>query len=439
MLDKLGFHQVAESEKKYKWFVIGYLVVLSTPIVLLLFSYLFLINAFELRNFTDIVKKQNEKNAIYGSGVDIYYYDYKREFVKQRKPDIMALGSSRALSFHEEVFTVPFTNAGQGMVSLEQGIVFIKDMLQYHKPKAIILSLDFWWFNDRVGGKGYGFTTFDGTKVTLTKLLKPYTLLAEGNISWEDFLTITFLAKKANSLTNFNNLGILAIKTSSGTKSDGSIHWGHSVLTGEDVYDYKFQRGLKYIDDGVSNYEYAQDFSKSRMEELDQIVKLCKDNKIELFIFIPPVAETIYLKMASMRDKYLYIDKLRNYLHDYPVYVNDFHDPDTIHSSNCEFPDHYHGGDVTYLKILLQMSENPKNVGLKKYLKMDLIREMINKFEGNVLVQFDESMYKVQEKDMHNFGCIKQATCIANKAAVLPQLFSKYIITDKFDCLRSEG
>ncbi|WP_181443394.1 hypothetical protein, partial [Legionella pneumophila] len=93
----------------------------------------------------------------------------------------------------------------------------------------------------------------------------------------------------------------------------------------------------------------------------------------------------------------------------------------------------------TYLKILLQMSENPKNVGLKKYLKMDLIREMINKFEGNVLVQFDESMYKVQEKDMHNFGCIKQATCIANKAAVLPQLFSKYIITDKFDCLRSEG
>lgn len=395
-------------EKKCQRFLRGYVVVILILIIPFVLSYIFLFNAFELRDFSTIVKKQNETNAIYGTGIDIYYYDYKKEFVKLRKPVVLALGSSRALGLHEEVFNVPFTNAGQGMVSLEQGYIFIKEMLEYHKPKAIIISLDFWWFNDKVGGKGYGFTTFDPTGITFTKLLKPYTLLAKNNMTWKDFLNVLFLQKRTNNLTKFNNLGLFAIRTSSGTKADGSTHWGYSVLTGKDTYDYQFNLGLDFIEKGTSNYQYATEFSKERMEELRAIVKLCQENDIELYLYVPPVAETIYKKMKSMGDKYLYIDKLRQEFKSFPVFINDFYNPQEIPSDDCEFGDHYHPGDVTYLKMLLKMANEPANQGLRNYLRLDLIRQLIDKYEGNVLVPFDENVYLTGEKDMHNFGCTKK-------------------------------
>ncbi|HIG0327816.1 TPA: hypothetical protein ACX87D_001701 [Legionella pneumophila] len=396
------------SERKFKRFLLAYLFIISIPIVLLALSYMFLFNAFELRDFTTIVRKQNESNAIYGTGIDIYYYDYKKEFVKLRKPVVLALGSSRALGLHEEVFNVPFTNAGQGMVSLEQGFIFIKEMLKFHKPKVIIISLDFWWFNDKVGGKGYGFTQFDPVAVTWTRLLKPYILLAKNNITWRDFFNVLLLRKRTNNITKFNNLGIFAIKTSSGTKPDGSTHWGYSVLTGKDTYDYQFKLGLNFIKNGTSNYEYASEFSKTRMEELNKIVKLCQANGIELYLFVPPVAEAIYKNMMSMKDKYLYIDKLRHEFKSFPVHISDFHNPQDIPSNDCEFGDHYHAGDVTYLKMLLKMANEPANQGLRKYLRINLIRQLINKYEGNVLVPFDENLYFTGEKDMHNLGCIKK-------------------------------
>ena len=64
------------------------------------------------------------------------------ELIKQVKPEIIALGSSRVMQFREDSFNKKFVNAGGAMNSLSE-FNFFEKMYEFHNPKYIILGLDF--------------------------------------------------------------------------------------------------------------------------------------------------------------------------------------------------------------------------------------------------------------------------------------------------------
>jgi hypothetical protein len=82
-------------------------------------------------------------------------------------------------------------------------------------------------------------------------------MILDKHLTLRDMLEIT-LGRRTNTLTTFQNMGILVLQTSSGTRPDGSVQWGHFVLAGQSVYDFRFWRGLDFIKRGTANYEYAE-------------------------------------------------------------------------------------------------------------------------------------------------------------------------------------
>lgn len=123
--------------------------------------------------------------ALFGSGVSQDFVDYKLRLYAAVKPAITVVGSSRVMQFRATCFRKPFLNMGGVAGNLAVLRSTIEAMLRIHKPEAVILGLDFWWFLPQwearpfeevpptSGSYNYGFAT----------LKKPWTWLLEGKIS----------------------------------------------------------------------------------------------------------------------------------------------------------------------------------------------------------------------------------------------------------------
>ena len=108
---------------------------------------LFLWRAGELSSLSDIVARQGQTGTVYGSAVHDDSFAYKLQLVSTAKPNVIALGSSRVLQFRQAHFTETFINADRAMTTPAEEIKFLDALLPRHKPKVVILGVDFWWFN----------------------------------------------------------------------------------------------------------------------------------------------------------------------------------------------------------------------------------------------------------------------------------------------------
>ena len=100
-----------------KFSIIMFFIFLFTFLVVSipsLFIYDLLHKAKEDTTIEKIVKFQLEKDAIYNP-LDFNTLQYKLELIKNKKPEIIALGSSRVMQFREESFNTKFITAGGAM------------------------------------------------------------------------------------------------------------------------------------------------------------------------------------------------------------------------------------------------------------------------------------------------------------------------------------
>ena len=97
--------------------------------------------------YRDLVEFQRSNDAVFAPAAPFDNFEYKLTVTRQVRPQVVVLGSSRALGFQGRYFKVPFVNAGQAMRSLEEGELFLSKLLEVHKPQNIVITVDFWWFN----------------------------------------------------------------------------------------------------------------------------------------------------------------------------------------------------------------------------------------------------------------------------------------------------
>ena len=122
--------------------------------------------------------------ALFGSGVSQDFVDYKLRLYAAVKPDITVVGSSRVMQFRAAYFRKPFLNMGGVAGNLAVLRSTLDAMLRIHKPQAVILGLDFWWFMPQwearpfeevpptSGSYNYGFETVSYTHLTLPTILR---------------------------------------------------------------------------------------------------------------------------------------------------------------------------------------------------------------------------------------------------------------------------
>ena len=151
-----------------------------------LFVYKLLLKAKEDFSLQEAVKFQLEQNAIYNF-LSNDMFKYKLELIKNIKPKIIALGSSRVMQFREESFNTSFITTGGAMNYLNEGYLFLQEMKKIHKPEIIILGLDFWWFNE----KFYQPKVFDQQEKKeidiKSKINQTLSMVIKGEISFDIF------------------------------------------------------------------------------------------------------------------------------------------------------------------------------------------------------------------------------------------------------------
>jgi hypothetical protein len=375
----------------------------------LLFNYIFINHAYEILSYDKIVDIQQQINAIWGSALNSETFIYKIELFKKKKPEIIALGSSRSYQFREESFAKSFVNCGGTVVLMNYGRIFLEEIFKYHKPKLIILCLDFWYFNDRYPKPESDPKFVDGgPDLSIFRLRQPFVWLWKGKLTIEDYFNILIFRNNRNKTTNYDNMGVLAIKRSAGFRKDGSyLHADLMFGFRKNPPDFKFKTSINNVVSGIDKFMHGVKLSEYSIDELNKIINMCNDNNVKLIIILPPIAYTVYNRMQKISKEYEFIDKLREYVVTLPVETYDFHNIKDVMSGDCECIDGFHAGDVTYQKMLLAIIKKNPHTVLRKYLNIDSIQKSVRENAGKAMIKYDKAMYNFNEVDFLGIGCTK--------------------------------
>ena len=392
------------NEQRYlcRFFKVLALLVVLAVVVTLPYSYWWVTKSGDVDLEGVVARQARGEFALFGSGMVQNFPEYKVALYKDVKPSVIALGSSRVMQFRGRHFTQPYLNIGGTAGNLAILRSTAEALLAVHKPKVIILGLDFWWFTSKWEAAPHKPVplTMNAYATTFDILKTPYEWLFTGKISLAEFfapLTGAFAAHK---------YGIMAQRFADGFGSDGS--WNYTAdLTGQQKpFDYQYQDTLKQVRYGIKGFAWSDQIGEAHVEALAELVCKLKSRGIEVYTFIAPVAPTVLAAMKDREGHYPQLFKLQAALEARGVNVLDFGDPATLGSSDCEFVDGFHGGDVTYARILQRMGRAYPE--LAPVLNVPLLDEEVATYAGHAMLP-DARVTGLPEVDFMHLGCPKIA------------------------------
>jgi hypothetical protein len=387
-----------------KKFISLYLVIVILGCVLLSPLYIFLKNSYEHQSFDKIVASQRKINGIYGTALNQNTFKYKMELAKFVKPDILALGSSRVMKFREEFFKGSFINTGGATNDLNEGRLFVNELLKHHKPKVVIFGVDFRWFNKNIPFTfKYPHHVNTGDILTFNKLVsKPIDFLRSGKIRKDVFTSIVKSNLHRSSNTIYKLMGLDSIINLAGYAPDGSRFDGMYLFNKKKSHDLKLSHTLNELHNGINTFTFGDESALAHTNILLEILETLKKNNIKVVFFLTPVSPLIAEEFDKNISNFGYITKLRKYL--VTLGGLDYHDSREFVSDDCEFLDGYHGGDVYYQRLLLDMLKH--NKFLNSYLDVDKMNMLIDKFSGSTISNVNNEIdSNLINDDVMELGC----------------------------------
>lgn len=391
--------------KKYCQQFIIFFFILALPLG---GNWLFLYNSGELLPIEKIARIQQEagRHCLVGLATRNQFYYYKKARYELFKPKILILGSSRVMEFRQNSFLTEVFNAGGAMNSINEGFCYINEALKMHKPELIILGLDYWWFNE-VAHKPH-----DAIKpplqlshqISLRSYLLPFKWLWQKKISFKEYIQRVnpgLLVKNDYA----QGIGVDAIINHTGFGLDGSFYYTKTINGKEKNIDEKFHTCLENMSTGGLRFHYGSRVHDLHFMNIIKMIRKIQAQGVELIIFIPPNAPTIVNKMKEYNPQFQYIDDLRQRLLNEDLKVYDFHDPAKLSSSDCEFLDGIHGGEVTYAKILRQLGQ--AEAKLQPFLNVEYLN-WVSKMASDLAMVPSLNKNEI-EVDFLKIGCDKSA------------------------------
>lgn len=349
--------------------------------------------------------------AIFGSGLSQDFVDYKLQLYAAKKPEIAAVGSSRVMQFRAGWFNASFLNMGGVAGNLAVLRSTLDAMLKIHKPKAVILGLDFWWFLPQWEADPFKEVppTSGSYNYSLESLKKPFIWLMDGKLAPKEFFApVTGLF--GNGFKK-NRFGIMAQQTDEGFGPDGSWYYSSEITGAKPPFDFQFNDTIEQAALGIKAFYHAKggqiEPSEAHLDAFAEIWCKLRSRNIQTFVFIAPLSNrvlAIMKKLESSKDAYPHLFKLEDALRKRGIEVMNFTDPFTFGSNDCEFVDGFHGGEITYGRLLLQMAK--KWPALEKYVNMNSLEDSITKWSGFAASQ-DNRVTDLPEIDFNKFGCKK--------------------------------
>lgn len=350
--------------KKFIYKVLVYLL----P-VLLFFSlpYIILEVSGELK---DLSNTKVEQGYLLGLAYSDQSKDYKLNEILTRKPEVLAVGTSRVLQIRNFFFKQPesFFNGGRVISKIGDLPCLTEEWDKHHyKPKAIILGLDQYFFNEKwdnlKGGCEYN-TKVSELNMLSKSSLDVYSDLADGKIQIK------------NIAESYHRHGLTAIMTNAGYRTvDGSYYYGKAIHDFKKGINVSFDDMEKRIARGKNRFEWGAEVNEDAITILKSFVNYCDHNNIKLIMFIPPYPTSIYKRMVDS-GKYGYILKLDSALRANNLRVHNFSSLDAVGSKDDEAVDGLHGSEVAYLRLIQELCK--REPWLETYVNQEQFKLLSN-------------------------------------------------------------
>jgi hypothetical protein len=370
----------------------------------------FLKAAGELQPVESIVENQQKRQALYGSALFEDDFQYKLDLLRARRPDVIALGSSRALQFREEFFSVPFISAGRAMNSIPQGAQFVDAMLKVHRPKVVILTLDVWWLNPRRREPPMPRRALSPTSPLISAF---WSYVNDRKLTTLKTLRV-ILGDDSNPVSLRHAIGIQGLVRGQGFRPDGSRDYGSRYFGTDPTFDDRnFANSRSLVRNGQSLLSFGQTIDQDSFATLNQLVTKLKDAGIAVIAVLPPFAPTVLGLIEQQKKDYAYIPLARAAYQSLPIKVFDFLQSQSLDNSECEFADGLHAGDITYQRMLLRMTEMDPAGPLASFVRQNDVAAAIRLFSGHAVTPTAADGYRYPEIDFLGIGCDKGASVSA--------------------------
>jgi hypothetical protein len=367
---------------------------------------LILWQADELTGIDAVAAAQSDEDVLYGTGVHANDVEHRLALIDRRKPDVVALGSSRMEQFRQPFFEAPFVCLCTVMGAIEDARPLILEMLKRHKPKTVIFGLDYWWFTTLPQGRNVHAVRADANAPTLQKIMAPLLWLADGRMAAGDAIDILRDGHPVTTLPGFRLMGLAARVQGRGTRFDGSALHGELLFTdGPSKPSQDIALTLERIRDGHPLYPHAVGIDPARIALLEEAEALLRDNGVAVVTILPPMLGAAVDAMAARPD-FAYLDEIRGALQRLDFPVHDFHDARPAGSSDCEFIDDRHAGDVANMRLLFRIGQAVDTGALP--WSQDRLRSDIERFSGHAIAMYAPEKYRGIEGDFLRLGCPKE-------------------------------
>lgn len=332
-------------EKSFRRFLKFFFITFTIGGIFISSQLLFLYNIGELNSYTNIIKDQQKYDLLFGPGIIIDELKYKTELYTQIKPEIIVIGSSRALKFNGEMFKTTFVNMGRAITSLERAPQIFEFLLKLHKPKVILFAVDFWWFqpdhkivnSDVALNLSHNFSSAD--------LFLPLNWLYSGKLRFKDYFRYLCMIRTSKKPKHY---GIQALKGQDGFDKYGA-YFHDANLSGLKKSNLSLDSELLEIKNHMGRLFFSASYNRAAVENYKKVIDICKSNNIILVPFLPPVSPKI--AEAIIKEKSTFLAELINLLESQYETFN-YHKGDTISSKLDEFFDGVHADNVNAAKLL---------------------------------------------------------------------------------------
>ncbi len=404
------------------WYLVGIIAFaffLFILVQLLAFTAAYKAGEFLIGN--ELIEEHKKRGGLYQTalGDNTYTVGSKLERLREfNDAKILAIGSSRALLFEPEMFSLPFVNLGMSIAPAYFNYVAEQiDVLS--DPQYAIVAMDFWWFhpkneislNDEISiwsfPNLYSLNTPGRIYYTSRTLMENFSQwLISGKVTPEDLVK---LSMKISPLDNkpFKHLGVAGILNQSGVDLRGVYYYAWPFEDEPTDPPIHFRNIVRRIDMKTQGFEAASHTTDLLWNTFLNFVRKLEEQGITVITFIPPVGKTIAEKMSETGN-YKIIDDIDRRARLANLNFLNFHNPSTLGSDDCEFLDGIHGGEVTYRRIVNEIAKRyPETIG--RHINSSLMSEQIVKFSGKALARNAHygSSETLKEKDFLGIGCKK--------------------------------
>lgn len=349
-----------------------------------------------------IVERQRSdaELCLYGSVIHRDAFFYKLEGEKVEQPEIISLGSSRVLQFRGFFFRKPFYNMGYAVDSIRSAEQLMTLLSAGGQPRILLLGVEPWWFNGAYAPAEYDTADHvPDPRVRFTDAIKLLPLFLQRKITPAQFVDIVF-----PSGTTSCAIGLRAVQARSGFGPDGSYYYTNFVTGTTANEDEGFANTRQRIALGRNLFVYGTTVDPTHWSAFVRWIRDLEGQGITVISFIPPLAPSMYQEMEKRHEQYAYIDDLLAKAKEENISLIDWRDARVIGSSDCECIDGFHGGSVTYARLLLALTE--RYPLLLPYVDVPVVERFIADNAGKAMER-EPRLTEKPEVDFLKLGCEK--------------------------------